>query len=320
MLKAAPKGRGLLLAMLALAGCGRVSNEPFLSPYDKLSTPAGTIQFVYTYRTRACSWFECGESSFRYLGASLDAVLLHRGEGRALEIVTLGHIECERDNIAACEFGTLTPQLRRGRNGPELINSLQSVTADTLAFATLDRDAMAAGEWLCTADDLSGLLPAPPGVKVLKVMPDATLSQVAAVIYRRISAPADAAEAARCFDPAQLPRPTGADEKADVSLGDLRRNQAGQLEVVYKLTSPRDFTAGPLAAVAMRTADGWQMRQLDETVRGGSASPLFLPGFLDTTSGEVLLDIASSPSGQLEILLADSTGKITRPPVLMLPR
>jgi len=292
--KAALARCGLLFAgLIALAACQPPFEEPFFQPYDKVSGPAGTIYFVTSTRMRACTWFECGESSFKYLGAAVEAMGLRAAPDGTLALTSLARIECPQDRLGDCDTTIFHAQLRRGPDGPVVGNSPRGIDADTLAWQQMRDVALGEGMWLCTA----AALPASEGADVLKIAPTADFSRAAQVLYALHRAP-QGEDIARCASTRSLPRPDGA--PANLYLADALRDPRGRLQIVYLAKEHAmafDHIVTLLAVQDAAAPNGWRMEQVDEAARGPQPSPLYMPGFLDNSAHAVVLDAAYGYGG-----------------------
>jgi hypothetical protein len=174
-----------LCAALAMQGCGLPFSEPFIHPYDKVSGSRGTIWFVIALQQRNCSWFECGESSTRVLGATLTAYRLQRGRDGRFTFTQVARLACSEDNTAACDIAATSPQLRRVGGRLAIDNSGRGLVPATIAWSDMRDFPLARGTWLCTAASL----PQGAAARVLKVAPNAGLTGAGQVLYALPHAP-----------------------------------------------------------------------------------------------------------------------------------
>lgn len=278
--------RGIWLAALALASCSQPYTEPFITPYDKLSGAGGTIWFVNALRQRSCSWFECGERSSKILGATLTAYLLRPDTKGALEFIKVAQLTCDEANTEACDIVRSNPQLRLDSGRLVLVNGAQPPGPATIAWSGMRDFELARDKWLCTAERLS----TDSTAKVLKVSPNARLTGVGQVLFALPRAPLPGAQA-RCVSLAALPRSPGASRA--LYLGDAVRDGSGKLHIAYMAKD------GPFAwrdtVPIFSSFDGvWHGRALDPKAFGEPPPPSVMPGFLDTSAQNAILDARSA--------------------------
>lgn len=273
----------LPVAVLALASCALPYDEPFISPYDKVSGAGGTIWFVSAQKLRNCTWFECGESSTKTLGATLTAYALQKGKMGRLTFTRVARLVCDADNVAACDIVATAPQLRLQGGRLVLENSRHSPVATTIAWSGMRDFELGRSIWLCTAESL----PRDAAAKVLKVAPkNAGLTGVGQVVYALPHAPGLADARAHCVSLAALPRAQGAPDK--LFLGDAVRDGQGRWHLAYLAKmDPYDWQH---VVPHFATFDGkWRSTTIRLSDFGNPSPVSIMPGFLDTRGGEAIL-------------------------------
>jgi hypothetical protein len=264
-------------------------DEASYSPFSKVSGAAGTVVFVDWSTLRSCplGWFQCGESSYEFLGSALEAAVVRRGKDGTLEWSSLARRDCGHDPAGDCDTAAHRPRLRLVDGKLEVSNVDRPPDAQTIAWSGMREFELDDDAWLCT----TAALPGAADAVLLKIAPQPTMAGIDEVLFALKRVPTSEGEEGACVPVAGLPLPAGRPDRK--FLADALRDDRGRLELVYLVKNdPYDWE---FVRIMVAVYDhGWRAGEEVPRKAVDDANPLLMPGFLDSAADSLVMSVGDA--------------------------